>query len=216
MKFVGLLIAAFVALAPAAYAQPVSPPSATSDGGIAPQVGVTPTPIVINQAAAPAAAPPPTGSIVDIGGVFGPIIEPYVNSLVGLILSSLCGWILLQVKTKLGINIDQAQADTYLRAAKNQASSLVADGFVQIEKNGKVTVDNEALAAAANDLLKSVPAAAAHFTLTNKPDVVAAKIIDMIPQVPAHAAATQAAASVATAADNAAAKVADAPDTKPV
>jgi hypothetical protein len=157
-------------------------------------------------------APIAAGSVVNVGGVFGPIIEPYVNSLVGLLLSAMCGWILVQVKTKLGINIDQAQADVYLRAAKNQASSLVADGFVKIEQSGKVTVNNAALAAAANDLLSSVPEAAAHFTLTNKPDDVAKKIVDMIPQVPAHAAAVQGAATVVAAASDAAQKVADAPD----
>ena len=211
MRLLGLFIAAFVAFAPIAQAQTTTP-AATAEPGMSPQVGA-PVPIVVNQAV----TPPPAGSIVDIGAVFGPIIEPYVNSLVGLLLTSLMTWIMIQIKTKLGINIDQAQADTYLRAAKNQASSLIADGFVKIEQNGKVTVNNEALAAAANDLLKSVPDAAAHFTLTNKPDAVAAKIVDMIPQVPAHAAAAQGAATVAAAADNAAAKVADAPEEpKPV
>lgn len=141
--------------------------------------------LVLAQTAAPVVVVPPGGSIINVGGVFGPLIEPYVNSLIGAMLTALATWILWFVKNKIGINIDQAQADVYLRAAKNQASALIAAGFVQIEKNGKVTVNNSALAAAANDLLKSVPDAASHFTLQNRPDDVAKKIVAMIPQVPA-------------------------------
>lgn len=163
----------------------------------------TVVPVTVPVTVAPAA-----GSVINVGGVFGPIIEPYVNSIVGAMLSALCAWIMWLIKTKLGVNIDQAQADVYLRAAKNQASALVAGGFVQIAEHGKVTVNSAALAGAANDLLSSVPDAASHFTLQNRPDDVAAKIVAMIPQVPAAAAAVSAATTVAAAADEAAAQVA--------
>lgn len=124
---------------------------------------------------------------IDYGQAFG-WLQPYVVSVAGSLLALIASWIMYQAQKWLGIKIDKDQADVYLRAATNQASALIAKGFVKIAENGRVEVNNTALAGAANELLRSVPDAAAHFSLENKPEVVAQKIVAMIPQVPAAAA----------------------------
>lgn len=121
-----------------------------------------------------------TTTAIDYGQAFG-WLQPYVISFVGTLLTAAATWIVFLVNKWLGIKIDKDQADVYLRAAKNQASSLIADGFVKIRENGKVEVNNPALAAAANDLLKSVPDAAGHFNV--QIDDAMKKIVDMVPTV---------------------------------
>lgn len=133
-----------------------------------------------------AQAVPATGTI-DYGQAFG-WLQPYVISFVGSLITALSAYVLWQIKTKLGINIDQDQADVYLRAAKNQAASLIAGGFVQIKEHGKVEISNTALAAAANDLLQAVPDATGHFGVQLEDAMK--KIVAMVPQVPAAAVPT--------------------------
>jgi len=140
-------------------------------------------PQVIAQATAPV-----SGGVIDIGQALGPFLQPYVNAVVQGILAIIATWVVWILKTKLGINIDAAQRDALLIGAQRQAASLVADGFVKIEQNGKVSVDKPALAAAANAMLAAVPDAAKHFGIES-PDVVAGRIVDALPHVPAVAQA---------------------------
>lgn len=140
------------------------------------------------QVAVPPAAGTPiilqTSPTIDYGQAFG-FLQPYVIALASSLFAAILAWISYLLQKYTGIKIDQSQADVYLRAAKNQAASLIADGFVKIEQNGKVTVSNAALAGAANEMLKAIPDAAAHFNVT--PEAAAKKIVDMVPQVPAAA-----------------------------
>ncbi len=112
-------------------------------------------------------------------------LKPFVETLVGGIITAIVGWVLYVVKQKLNISIDDSMRDAFLTWAKGQASSLVADGAVKVS-GLQVTVQSAALAAAANTMFKLVPDAARHFGIT--PELAAQKIVDMIPQVPTVAA----------------------------
>lgn len=139
-------------------------------------------PTIIILIMIPAAAFAQTSGTIDVGGSVQ-WLQPVVISFVTAVIGTVGTWVLYVVKQYTGIKIEQAQADVYIRAAQNQAASLIADGFVVIRENGKVEVPNAMLAAAGNDLLKSIPDAAAHFRLSL--DEAMKKIVDMIPQVPA-------------------------------
>jgi hypothetical protein len=94
-------------------------------------------------------------------------------------------WLFWLLRTKLNINIDAEHRASITAAAQRQAASLIADGKVALQ--GKtITVDNEALAEAANAALAAAPDAAARFGLT--PESVAKRIVDFIPQSTAGAA----------------------------
>jgi hypothetical protein len=148
---------------------------------------------VAASAADTAAAPSPT--ILSIGQAFGPLVQPYVDAIVMALITALFTWLGRQ---KIVQNIDTGFRNTLETALKNQASSLVADGFVKL--NGvKVDVRSEALVKAANIIAQqAAPAAVKHFGLT--PEVIAAKIIDTLPQQPVVAMqiANAAAATPAT------------------
>lgn len=133
---------------------------------------------------------------------FGPLVDtvkPFVDTLIGGILTTVVGWVLYFVKQKTSISIDDSMRDAFLTWAKGQASSLVADGAVKVS-GLQVTVQSPALAAAANTIFRLVPDAAKHFGIT--PELAAQKIVDMIPHVPTVAATTQAQASAAASAAN--------------
>lgn len=146
----------------------------------------------ISMAQAPVAAQQ-AGGVINIGQALGPILQPYVDAVVQAILASLVGWVLWLLKTKLNVTVDAAHRDAITAAVQRQASSLVADGFVKVEQNGKITVNDQAKVQAANAVLNAVPDALNRFGLDVKPDVVAARIVDMLPQVPAVAQAQAAA-----------------------
>lgn len=124
---------------------------------------------------------------IDYGQAFG-WLQPYVIAFASALVAAAGSWLVYIVQRFTGLKIDQTLSDTYIKNAQNQAGALIAKGFVKIKEDGKVQVDNPALAAAANDLLRAVPDAASRFDL--KPHDVADKIVAMIPQVPAAAAAT--------------------------
>jgi hypothetical protein len=131
-----------------------------------------------------AAAAENTGGVIEVGGFLSQL-KPFVDTLITGILSAVVGWVLFIVKSKLNISIDDSMRDAFLTWARNQAASLVADGFVKV--NGlKVEVQSGALAVAANTIFKLVPDAAKHFGIT--PELAAQKIVDMIPHVPTVAA----------------------------
>lgn len=127
-------------------------------------------------------APPvaqPSGGVIQLAA-FG-WLEPYVDSLVQALIVAGFGWL----GRKGYLNWADANARAALEAfAKNSASSLIADGHVAMQ--GKtVTVNNAALANEANTAATRIPDALKRFGIT--PDVLAAKIVDAIPQTEAGA-----------------------------
>jgi hypothetical protein len=135
---------------------------------------------------------PSGGSIIDVGQAFG-AAAPWINSIVGALLTAATSWIFYLLHKYLGVNIDQKQRDSFQAALLNQASSLIADGAVKME-GAKVTINNAAMALAVTDATKAAQDAVNYFNLT--PETIAAKILDHIPQVPAGS--TMIAAGVAS------------------
>lgn len=125
-----------------------------------------------------------SGGFIQIGQAFGDFLQPYIDATVYTILSSLIGWLCIQLQRRTGIEIDQKHRDALTRALTNQAGSLIADGMVKVEDQ-KIAVPSEALAKAAAEVMAVIPDAAKHFGIT--PDYVAARIIDTVPQIAAGA-----------------------------
>lgn len=136
-----------------------------------------------------AAIPAPSGGagVIDVGQDFGSW-QPFVNTLVGGLLSAGLSWLGYLLHKKFNITITAEQRDALQTALMNQASSLIADGAASL--NGKkIEVSDPKLAQAVDELKKSVPAAVKFFNL-DTPDgqkALADKIVDKIPQVPAGA-----------------------------
>ena len=93
-------------------------------------------------------------------------------------------------KSKYSQWLDQSSRDALETFLKNRASSLIADGAVRISGRA-IHVDNNLLFRAATEASTAIPDALKRFNLT--PDVIAQKIIDAIPQVPAGSAIVAAA-----------------------
>lgn len=125
-------------------------------------------------------APNPGGGMIQLS-IFG-WLEPYVDSLVQTLIAAGFAWI---GKSKYSQWLDQSSRDALQTFVKNRASSLIADGAVSME-NKSVKVDNPLLYKAAAEASTAIPDALKRFGLT--PDVVAAKIVDAIPQTEAGAA----------------------------
>jgi hypothetical protein len=109
-------------------------------------------------------------------------LEPYVDTIVQALIVAFFGWI---GKSKYSQWLDQSSRDALEAFVKNRASSLIADGAVRMQDKA-VHVDNPLLYRAAAESASAIPDALKRFGLT--PDVVAAKIVDAIPQTQAGAA----------------------------
>jgi hypothetical protein len=142
-----------------------------------------------------ALATPAHAGTIDLSPLVG-FLGPYANAVAEALITALMGWVLWIIKTKLSVSIDDSMRDAFQTWLKNQAASLIADGQVKFSPNAKVTVNNDALAAAANTLMQFVPDAANRFGLN--PQMVRDKIIDAIPHVPAAAAIMAATASASS------------------
>lgn len=171
-----LTLVFFAPLGADAQAPTTTNTAAAPAAGMLPQVGVSPTPIVVNQAPAPA----PTGGVIQLSA-FG-WLEPYVDSTVQALIVAFFAWL---GKSKYSQWLDQSSRDALETFLKNRASSLIADGAVNLQ-NKAVQVDNPLLLKAANEASTAIPGAMKRFGLT--PEVVAQKIIDAIPQTQAGAA----------------------------
>lgn len=125
------------------------------------------------------------GGVIEIGQILGPFLQPYVDEIVNALILGAVGWVVSMIHKKTGIQIDESHRDALVRALQNQAGSLIADGFVKVS-GAKITVDNKALAESANEVLAVVPDAVEHFGL--KPDYIAKRIVDIIPQTHGGAA----------------------------
>jgi hypothetical protein len=126
---------------------------------------------------------PPSGGLIQFSA-FG-WLEPYVDSAANALILALVGYMATVLKTKWNIDLDQGHRNALTTFLQNRAASLISDGAVRM--SGKsVQVDNAMLARAANQASLAIPGVLKRFGLT--PDVVAAKIIDAIPQTTAGAA----------------------------
>lgn len=138
--------------------------------------------VAIIQAPAVAA---PSGGIIQLSA-FG-WLEPYVDSLVQALIAAGIAWI---GKSKYSQWLDQSGRDALQTFLQNRASSLISDGAVRMQGKA-VHVDNGMLFRAASEASTAIPDALKRFKLS--PDIVAAKIIDAIPQTAAGAAIVAAA-----------------------
>lgn len=132
---------------------------------------------------------PVFAATIEVGAALGQF-EPYVNAALSVGIMALVGFILWQLKTRFNIEIDAGHRATIEAWLTNQAKDLVAKGAVSI-KDAKIEVKSDALALAANTLLRSAPDAAAHFGLTPEAmkDKLTAAVVAVIPSVPAAPAA---------------------------
>jgi hypothetical protein len=130
--------------------------------------------------APPAPAEVKSGGIVQLSA-FG-WLEPYVDTVVQALIAAGFAWI---GKSKYSQWLDQSGRDALETFVKNRASSLIADGAVSM-RDKSVHVDNPLLYRAAAEASTAIPDALKRFGLS--PDVVAAKIVDAIPQTTAGAA----------------------------
>lgn len=141
----------------------------------------------ISAIGSPTFVTPPAkqGGIINIGQAFNEAAAPYIDAAVNALLLGLVGFAAKWWKDKTGTDLDKNLRDGLVRGLQNQAGSLLADGKVWMQDK-TLQVNSPALAAAANNLLKSLPDAEKRFGLT--PEFVKERIVDMIPQVSAGAA----------------------------
>lgn len=180
MKKLALAFALVAALASPALAQFPSDKAATGSVAVGQaQAQVDPASGKVAIVAAPAVEQK-SGGIIHLSA-FG-WLAPYVDTLLqGLIA---LGFAIIG-KSKYSQWLDQSSRDALEVFLKNRASSLIADGAVRI--SGKsVHVESNLLYKAAREASTAIPDAMKRFNLT--PEVVAQKIIDAIPQVPAGSA----------------------------
>jgi hypothetical protein len=138
-------------------------------------------------------------SVIDVGQAFG-WLAPYINSLIGLIISGGLAWLGTLLHKKFNLDIDANARDALTTFLERQAASLVADGAVKL--NGmQVNVESPMLAAAAKQALTSIPGTLKRFGVT--PDkvssVIGDMIVDYVHKVPAVAAVVAAAPPAAAA-----------------
>jgi hypothetical protein len=117
---------------------------------------------------------------------------PILTGIVGAVVFVLAGWVLAIGTKKLGISIDDSMRNSLQTAARNAAGLLLNQLGNQL--SGKVIdVKNPLVAQAANYVITHAPDAIDHFGLT--PDVIAEKVLALLPQVANTATVTPAAPS---------------------
>jgi hypothetical protein len=137
----------------------------------------------VGKVALISAPAPPSGGLIQFSA-FG-WLEPYVDSVANALILALVGYMATVLKTKWNIDLDQGHRNALTTFLQNRAASLISDGAVKMQGKS-VQVDNAMLARAANQASLAIPGVLKRFGLT--PDVVAAKIVDAIPQTTAGAA----------------------------
>lgn len=179
MKKLALVAAAFLALSLPATAQfaEAQKGGPVSVGQVMAQVDPGSGKAVIVQAPAPA---PVSGGVIQLSA-FG-WLQPYADTIVQALIVAFFGVI---GKSKYSQWLDQSSRDAIEIFAKNRASSLIADGAVRLQDKA-IHVDNNFLYRAARESATAIPDALKRFNLS--PEVIAAKIIDAIPQTAAGAA----------------------------
>jgi hypothetical protein len=140
------------------------------------------------------APPAATAATIDVGQALTGSLQDVINAVVTAAIAGLVGWVLVVVKSKFNVDIEAQYRDALTAFLQRQASSLIADGAVKLS-GVNVTVQNDALAAAANTALAAIPDVMKFFGLT--PDKLQAMIVDMLPKQPAVAQAAAVAIDVA-------------------
>ncbi len=169
-------------------AAPTAPPGASGSQTYSPPVG---GPVAIGQAQAQkddagkvtivqAPAESKGGGFIQLSA-FG-WLQPYADTLAQALIGAFFTWL---GASKYKQWLDQSARDALKVFLTNRASSLIADGAVKMQDKS-VHVDNALLFRAASQASAAIPDALKRFGLT--PDVVAAKIVDAIPQTAAGAA----------------------------
>lgn len=123
---------------------------------------------------------------INIGQALNGSLQEIINAAVTGLIAALVGWVAIVVKNKFNIDIEAQHRDALTAFLQRQASSLVAMGAVKLD-GVKITVQNEAVAQAANAALAAIPDALKFFGLT--PAKIQSMIIDMLPKQPAVAQA---------------------------
>lgn len=116
---------------------------------------------------------------VDVGGAWT-AFQTWTITLVTTAVSVLIGWVLLLVKQKTGLSIDDSMRDA-LQSAVTNAAGLVLNKLGNQLQGRTIDVKNEFVAAAINYVLKNAPDAVEHFGI--KPDDIAHKIVAKLPQI---------------------------------
>jgi hypothetical protein len=124
------------------------------------------------------------GGVIDFGNIASQTLAPYLAAIVNSMIVIGIGWLASWLRAKFKIDIDQKHRDALTAFLQNQAGALIASGAMRLD-GIKVNIDSNMLALAANQAISRIPDAAKHFGLT--PDVIARKIVEMIPQIPAGA-----------------------------
>lgn len=109
-------------------------------------------------------------------------LQPYADTIVQALITVGLAWL---GKSKYTQWMDQSGREALETFVRNRASSLIADGAVRMQDKS-LHVDNPLLYRAAAEASTAIPDALKRFGLS--PDVVAAKIVDAIPQTAAGAA----------------------------
>lgn len=123
---------------------------------------------------------------IDIGQALSGGLQEIINAAATAAITVLVGWVAIVAKNKFNIDIEAQQRAALTAFLQRQALSLIADGAVKL--NGvKVTVPNDALAAAADTALAAIPGVLDFFGLT--PDKIQHMIVDMLPKQPSVAQA---------------------------
>jgi hypothetical protein len=107
-------------------------------------------------------------------------LQPYIVAAIGALITAAVGWLIMVANKKLGISIDDSMRSSLQTAATN-AAGLVLNQLGNQLSGVKVDVKNQLVADAVNYVIKAAPDAVAHFGLT--PDVIAQKIVALLPQV---------------------------------
>lgn len=131
---------------------------------------------------------------IEIGQAFTGGLTDAIAGAVSAVIAALIGWLAMIAKNKFNIEIEKAHRDALTQFLQRQASSLVADGAVRLQ-GLKIEVSNAALAGVANTAIHAIPDAMKFFGLT--PEALQKRIVDLLPQQPAIAAAQAVALDVA-------------------
>lgn len=116
---------------------------------------------------------------IDVGGAWTSL-QTWTITIVSVAVSALIGWVLLKVKEKTGLSIDDSMRAA-LQTAVTNAAGLVLNKLGNQLQGKTIDVHNAFVAAAVNYVLKSAPAAIEHFGIT--PDSIKEKIVAKLPQI---------------------------------
>lgn len=178
-----IFVLAFVSIAPLARADEVKGITAAPASQEA-QTATTKNTAVVSKGltTATVTVPPSTEAqtyeipVKDIMDALMPIILAGVGSIIALGFAIARSWI----KAKFNVEVDKRFADQFQMAATNAAGLLIAKGAAKMD-GAAVSVHNQMLADAANDLITRFPEAIKHFDIT--PERVQEVILGKMPQI---------------------------------